>query len=129
MISNTTVVIATSMALDFNNTKSRNADSQSLTPARKVHVKQSHAAGTDTLSRTNAAANQAVSESYEPPRPHPHPHAGARDADGNWGYAANVTRIRRWMLQRYREAAGANATHSVVIVVVIVITISSRSCK
>jgi hypothetical protein len=39
--------------------------------------------------------------------------AGARGANGNWGYVADVTRIRRWMLQRYREeAAGTNATVS-----------------
>jgi hypothetical protein len=58
------------------------------------------------LNNTNAT----TSALYEPPRPHPH--AGARDADGNWGYVADVTRIRRWMLQRYREAAGANTTSS-----------------
>jgi hypothetical protein len=44
--------------------------------------------------------------------PIPHPHAGARDAEGNWGYVADVTRIRRWMLQRYREAAGDKTTVS-----------------
>jgi hypothetical protein len=37
------------------------------------------------------------------PPPFPHPHAGARDADGNWGYVADVTRLRRWMLQRYHN--------------------------
>jgi hypothetical protein len=61
-------------------------------------------------SPTSAGAKKTLSQSDEPPRPHPH--AGARDADGNWGYIADVTRIRRWMLQRYRETAGANATVS-----------------
>jgi glycoprotein-N-acetylgalactosamine 3-beta-galactosyltransferase len=94
MTSNATVAIAaTSTALDFNNTKSRNANSQS-----------------SALLHTNAESNKTLSQSEEPPRPHPH--AGARDAEGNWGYVADVTRIRRWMLQRYRETAGVNSTVS-----------------
>lgn len=39
----------------------------------------------------------------------PHPHAGARDAQGNWGYIANVTAVRRWMLHRIRNATGDSA--------------------
>jgi glycoprotein-N-acetylgalactosamine 3-beta-galactosyltransferase len=72
-----------------------------------------HAAATTGNPRTNTTANKnnkTLSKSDEPPRPHPH--AGARDAEGNWGYVADVTRIRRWMLQRYRETAGVNTTVS-----------------
>jgi hypothetical protein len=86
-------------------TKSRNAHSQSSAPL-KVR------AATAANPRTSTTANKkkTLSKSDEPPRPHPH--AGARDAEGNWGYVADVTRIRRWMLQRYRETAGANTTSS-----------------
>jgi hypothetical protein len=35
--------------------------------------------------------------------PFPHPRAGARDANGKWGYVADVTRVRRRMLQRYQD--------------------------
>jgi len=34
----------------------------------------------------------------------PHPHAGARDAQGNWGYIANVTAVQQWILHRIRNA-------------------------
>jgi hypothetical protein len=90
----------------FNKTKkSRNAHSQSSSP---LEVRVATAANP----RTNPTANKnkALSKSDEPPRPHPH--AGARDAEGNWGYVADVTRIRRWMLQRYRETAGVDVTAS-----------------
>jgi hypothetical protein len=100
-------IAATSTARPSNNTKSKSAHSQSSAP-RKVHVNHSHAAVTATLSHANAAANKTLSKLDKPPRPHPH--AGARDAEGNWGYVADVTRIRRWMLQRYRETAGVNAS-------------------
>ena len=92
------IIAANSTALVFNKTKIRSAQSHS------------HAAVTATLSHTNAEANKTLSQSEEPPRPHPH--AGARDAEGNWGYVADVTRIRRWMLQRYRETTGVNTTMS-----------------
>jgi hypothetical protein len=86
-----------------------NATSADIHPPenkRKNVANHSHPADTATLSHTNTAANKTLPQSEEPPRPHPH--AGARDAVGNWGYVADVTRIRRWMLQRYREAAGAS---------------------
>lgn len=35
-----------------------------------------------------------------PPLPRPHPHAGARDRYGRWGYVANVTSLRSYMIQR-----------------------------
>lgn len=38
------------------------------------------------------------------PSPRPHPHAGARYPNGTWGYIADPTRVRRWMIQRYRES-------------------------
>jgi hypothetical protein len=115
---------ATSTALDFNQTEpssnsGSNAQSQSSVP-RNVHVNHSHSHavvsthGTATPlwhTTSNAEANQnqtLLSKSKEPPRPHPH--AGARDADGNWGYVADVTRIRQWMIQRYRDTQGGNAT-------------------
>jgi glycoprotein-N-acetylgalactosamine 3-beta-galactosyltransferase len=80
-------------------------------PSKKRNdANHSHAAVTTTLSHTNAAANKTLAQSEDPPRPHPH--AGARDASGNWGYVADVTRIRRWVLQRYRETSGVNATVS-----------------
>jgi hypothetical protein len=87
----------------FNKTMSRNTHSQSSAPLK-------HAAATAANPSTNTIAkkNKTLSKSGEPPRPHPH--AGARDAKGNWGYVADVTRIRRWMLQRYRETAGVNTT-------------------
>jgi hypothetical protein len=94
-------------ALTFDNRESMNYRSQSSAPPRKVEdVKHSQAAATATatLSQTSAEVNKTLSQ------PEalliPHPHAGARDAEGNWGYVADVTRIRRWMLQRYNEAAG-----------------------
>ena len=38
------------------------------------------------------------------PEPHkPHPHAGARDAHGNYGFVADVTLVRKWIMQRYAE--------------------------
>jgi hypothetical protein len=102
---------ATSTATVFKKAKNRRAHSQSLTPLN-VNVNHSHVAATATLSRTtaNKNKNKTLSKPDEPPRPHPH--AGARDAEGNWGYVADVTRIRRWMLQRYRETAGVNVTAS-----------------
>jgi hypothetical protein len=96
----TIAIVATSTtALVFNKTKSRNDHSQSSVPP-KVHANHSDDAMTTTLSPADATAtnNKTLSKSKEQPRPHPH--AGARDADGNWGYVADVTRIRRWMLQR-----------------------------
>ena len=39
----------------------------------------------------------------------PHPHAGARDAEGNCAYVADVTLVRRWMIDRFRHR-GATAT-------------------
>jgi hypothetical protein len=89
----------------FNKTMSRNTHSQSSAPLK-------HAAATVANPRTNTTAkkNRTLSKSDEPPRAHPH--AGARDAEGNWGYVADVTRIRRWMLERYRETVGVNTTAS-----------------
>jgi hypothetical protein len=58
-------------------------------------------------SSTSASKNntQALDQNATSPTtsPYPHPHAGARDANGNWGYVADVTRVRRWMLQRYHD--------------------------
>ena len=45
-----------------------------------------------------------ASTSLEFPLPsRPHPHAGARYSNGSWGYVADVTRVRRWMWQRYHH--------------------------
>jgi len=43
----------------------------------------------------DTALNERTSASLRP-----HPHAGARDAEGNWGYVADVTAVRRWMQRR-----------------------------
>ena len=38
----------------------------------------------------------------------PHPHAGARDVNGTFGYIADVTMVRRWMLQRQQNTYNNN---------------------
>jgi glycoprotein-N-acetylgalactosamine 3-beta-galactosyltransferase len=43
-------------------------------------------------------------------KPRPHPHAGARDVDGSWGYVADVTLVRRRMLDRYRKSRNSRTT-------------------
>jgi len=58
----------------------------------------------------NATTSKNENESLLLPPLRDHPHAGARDSQGNWGYVADVTAVRRWMLQRRRNAAKANAT-------------------
>jgi hypothetical protein len=115
----TSIAIATtSTALVFNKTKSRNTRPQSSSP-RNVHLKHNltHTAVAATPSMTNVKTNVKAKvktsttndKSDDPPRPHPH--AGARDADGNWGYVADVTRVRRLMVQRYRdETAGLESS-------------------
>lgn len=50
--------------------------------------------------------------SLEPPPPRPHPHAGARDANGNWGYIANVTHLRDWMINHYCDPIDNNKHHN-----------------
>ena len=35
--------------------------------------------------------------------PREHPHAGARYPNGSWGYVADISGIRRWMLDVYRQ--------------------------
>ena len=35
--------------------------------------------------------------------PREHPHTGARYPNGSWGYVADISRIRRWMLDVYRH--------------------------
>lgn len=42
----------------------------------------------------------------------PHPHAGARDAEGHFGYVADVTLVRRWMIDRFRHWKATSATSS-----------------
>lgn len=44
-------------------------------------------------------------------QPREHPHAGARSSDGSWGYVADVTRIRKWMLGRYKSEGDGKATN------------------
>lgn len=39
--------------------------------------------------------------SSSPSLPRPHPHAGARDSNGSWGYVADVTLVRRFVVARY----------------------------
>ena len=40
----------------------------------------------------------------------PHPHAGARDAEGNYGYVADATLVRRWMINRFRHWKATSVT-------------------
>ena len=42
----------------------------------------------------------------------PHPHAGARDAEGNYGYVADVMLVRRWMIDRFRYRKATSTTSS-----------------
>lgn len=42
----------------------------------------------------------------------PHPHAGARDAEGNYGYVADVTLVRRWMIDRFCHWKATSVTSS-----------------
>ena len=46
--------------------------------------------------------------SEEPLRPHPH--AGARYPNGTWGYVADVYRVKRYMLERYRNETDGKTT-------------------
>ena len=41
-----------------------------------------------------------------------HPHAGARDAEGNYGYVADVTLVRRWMIDKFRHWNVTSVTSS-----------------
>ena len=42
----------------------------------------------------------------------PHPHAGARDAEGSYGYVADVTLVRRWIIDRFRHQKASSTTAS-----------------
>jgi hypothetical protein len=82
-----------SVSVSVNASTSANASASANTSA---------SASTSTSTKNNT---QALDQNTTTPTasPYPHPHAGARDANGNWGYVADVTQVRRWMLQRYRE--------------------------
>jgi hypothetical protein len=70
----------------------RNSTSVSLSVSTSTSKNNTQALDQNTTNTTTPIAS-----------PYPHPHAGARDANGKWGYKADVTRVRRLMLQRYRD--------------------------
>jgi len=51
-----------------------------------------------------------TSKSSQQEQPRPHPHAGARYSNGMWGYVADVYRVKRYMLERYRHETGDTTT-------------------
>lgn len=52
------------------------------------------------ISKGNNRRNNETGLSIDPK---PHPHAGARDANGNWGYVANVHLVRQWVESEYQH--------------------------
>lgn len=71
-----------------------------------------HGAGYNS---SNSSRSSSSNITTDPPRNHPH--AGARYRNGTWGYVADVTRIRRRMLERFenhqKENPSTAATSSV----------------
>ncbi len=58
-----------------------------------------------------SSSNTAVSMrmSLKPLRPHPH--AGARYSNGSWGYIADVTSVRRYVMARYQALQASTFHH------------------
>lgn len=44
--------------------------------------------------------------------PKPHPHAGARYPNGSFGYIADVTKVRKYILKTFQEHSGSDASEA-----------------
>jgi hypothetical protein len=58
---------------------------------------------TGQQSSTNISMNIKEVDQMDDSPPRPHPHAGAKHHNGKWGYVANVTALRIWMINKYCE--------------------------
>ena len=79
---------------------------RTLSRQRQIQTRANGLKATPSVSGKNELSEIMKTASLSSPgQPlRPHPHAGARFANGSWGYVADVTLVRKWMLSRYRQS-------------------------
>jgi hypothetical protein len=81
-----------------------------LSSQKQTIDKNTTAAEAATTEEEEEMALVEVAEAELLPPPPPQPHTGARDVRGRFGYVADVTRVRRWMWERYANETATTTT-------------------
>jgi glycoprotein-N-acetylgalactosamine 3-beta-galactosyltransferase len=81
-------------------------------PAHSVNTKSAttYDDGNSISKEKNATSD--IQDSFDKMQHPQHPHAGARYANGSWGYVADVTLVRRWMLQGYHQNSSSSSSYN-----------------